>query len=1017
MARLRVHELAKELNISPKELMDKMHELGIPCKNHMSILSSEDANYLRRFFKKFAKPSTSAVSDILASTKQVIVRKRPKTEPKPTEPEKTTEEIAEASQVKVTTLLEPEEAAPIKREEIVKPISEEPPGLEEPQKLESEEVVESLEPEPTAQEETMESLQKERVDLQEIRPELPEEKILEIAIEAQSAVESVESPKEDTEVSDFGKETALEVKTIEEIRAEAEVPQEESKIEPVETETAYEETRAVESQQEVISGETQQEVTASESVVVSEAEFLDTAEARAEEAAETEKPHKPKRHRRRRKRKPKKEEPAKIIQLPEIIPTIEEEDHEEILEAKIRKKIVVDEEVSKKPIRPPKKFRPKEDLKAEREEEEEIEAPPKFLRPKRDNREILAESHEPPKISITKPAPTTPPTPSTLPPKAAKRKIRIEEAIIVGELARQMGVKASEVIKKLLLLGLPVTVNQAIDFDTASLVASEFGYEVEKKGIEEETILATQEDRPEDLKPRPPVVTVMGHVDHGKTSLLDAIRHTNVTSAEAGGITQHIGAYHIHLDKGDIVFLDTPGHEAFTAMRARGAKVTDIVILVVAADDGVMQQTIEAINHAKAAQVPIIVAINKIDKPNANPERVKRELAEHGLIPEEWGGNTIMVEVSAKKKIGIEDLLEMVLLQAELMELKANPNKPARGRVIEAKLEKGRGPVATVLIQEGTLKVGDAFVCGVHYGKVRNIFNDRGQRIESAGPSMPVEVIGLSGVPQAGDDFVVVADEKQARLLAEHRLRKQREREISMSTKVTLEKLYEQIREGQLKELNLILKTDVQGSLEALTEAIKKLSHPEIKINIIHSATGAINETDIMLASASNAIVIGFNVRPDAKVEEVAQRERVDVRFYNVIYQLLDDIKAAMEGLLEPEYQEKVLGRAEVRQTFHISKVGTVAGCYVTNGVVQRGAKVRVLRDQVVVYDGKIISLKRFKEDVKEVKAGFECGILIENFNDVKVGDTLEVYTMEAVKPSIDGTSTQETKQEPQDKR
>ena len=1015
MARLRVHELAKELNISPKELMDKMHELGIPCKNHMSILSSEDANYLRRFFKKFAKPSTSAVSNLLASTKQVIVRKRPKTEPK--EPER----IAETTQAQVTNLLEPEETAPIKEkkeEEIAKPILEEPPKPEEPQELETEEVVESLEPEPTAQEETMESLQEERADLQEIRPE-PEEEPPALDIEAKSAAETeaLELSKDYTEeASDLGKETTLEIKAPEDIHAETELPLEESKIETAETETTYEETTASEGQPEVISSETQQAITSSESVLASESETLDTGEATAEEG-ETEKPQKPKRHRRRRKRKPKKEEPAKIIQLPEIIPPVEEEDHEEILEAKIRGRIVVDEEVSKKPIKAPKKFRPKEDLKVEREEKEEIEAPPKFLRPKRDNREIIAETNEPQKISIAKPAPATPPTPSTLPPKAAKRKIRIEEAIIVGELAHQMGVKASEVIKKLLLLGLPVTVNQAIDFDTASLVASEFGYEVEKKGIEEETILAAHEDRPEDLKPRPPVVTVMGHVDHGKTSLLDAIRHTNVTSAEAGGITQHIGAYHVHLDKGNIVFLDTPGHEAFTAMRARGAKVTDIVILVVAADDGVMQQTIEAINHAKAAQVPIIVAINKIDKPNANPDRVKRELAEHGLIPEEWGGSTIMVEVSAKKKMGIEDLLEMVLLQAELMELKANPNKPARGRVIEAKLEKGRGPVATVLIQEGTLRVGDAFVCGVHYGKVRNIFDDRGERIESAGPSMPVEVIGLSGVPQAGDDFAVVADEKQARLLAEHRLRKQREREISLSTKVTLEKLYEQIREGQLKELNLILKTDVQGSLEALTEAIKKLSHPEIKINIIHSATGAINETDVMLASASNAIVIGFNVRPDAKVEEVAQRERVDVRFYNVIYQLIDDIKAAMTGLLEPEYQEKVLGRAEVRETFHISKVGTVAGCYVTNGVVQRGAKVRVLRDQVVIYDGKIISLKRFKEDAKEVKAGFECGILIENFNDIKVGDIFEVYTMEEVKPSIDGSLTQETKQETQDKR
>lgn len=995
MARLRVHELAKELNVSPKELMEKLTELGIPFKNHMSILSSDDVNYLRRFFKKFAKPSKGGIDEVLASAKRVIVRKRPKKEEKEAEEEQVEIEATpvDASFTETVTS-EPAEAESIEPapEEKVQEIPEVP---SEKQKEE-----ETIAPETLVEEGDMGRLQEaiERLHEEAVaetgavsaEPVFPTKEVEEEVVEAKVVEMEIVRPAEE-------QITQVEAETVSEIfesRDESIREQMRSLAEQVKEKEEAPEEKIPEG-----SFEEKAEVVQESAIVES-----------GHEESEEERRQKPRR-RRRRRRKPKKEEPAKIIQLPEIIPQ-EEEDHEEALEAKIRGKIVVDDEAPKKPIKTPKKFRAKEDIKVDREYEE-VGAPPKFLRPRRDEKEILREVREPSTISIKKVEPSAP---STLPPKATKRKIRVEDAIIVSELAHQMGVKATEVIKKLLLLGLPVTVNQAIDFDTASLVANEFGYEVEKKGIEEETILAVQEDRPEDLRPRPPVVTVMGHVDHGKTSLLDAIRHTNVTSAEAGGITQHIGAYHVHLEKGDIVFLDTPGHEAFTAMRARGAKVTDIVILVVAADDGVMQQTIEAINHAKAAQVPIIVAINKIDKPNANPDRVKRELADHGLIPEEWGGNTIMVEVSAKKKMGIEDLLEMVLLQAEIMELKANPNKPARGRVIEAKLEKGRGPVATVLIQEGTLKVGDAFVCGVHYGKVRNIFDDLGQRIESAGPSMPVEVIGLSGVPQAGDDFAVVADEKQARTLAEHRLRKQREREISLSTKVTLEKLYEQIREGQLKELNLILKTDVQGSLEALTEAIRKLSHPDIKINIIHSATGAINETDIMLASASNAIVIGFNVRPDAKVEELAQREKVDVKFYNVIYQLIDDIKSAMAGLLEPEYQEKVLGRAEVRQTFHISKVGTVAGCYVVNGVIQRAAKIRVLRDQVVVYDGKIASLKRFKEDAREVKAGFECGILIENFNDVKVGDILEVYTIEAVKPSIDTISSQNGKEDSQDK-
>ena len=589
--------------------------------------------------------------------------------------------------------------------------------------------------------------------------------------------------------------------------------------------------------------------------------------------------------------------------------------------------------------------------------------------------------------------PQEPPKITTQPIKAAKRKIKIEEAIRVADLAQQMGVKAQQIIKSLMDLGVMATINQSIDFDTASLVAAEFDYEVEKVGFsEEDFILPKEEDRPEDLKPRPPVVTIMGHVDHGKTTLLDAIRKSDVALREAGGITQHIGAYHVKVGDGYVVFLDTPGHEAFTEMRARGAQVTDIVILIVAADDGVMEQTKEAINHAKAAGVPIIVAINKIDKENADPERVKRELAELGLLPEEWGGDTIYVNISAKKKIGIEQLLEMLLLQAEVLELKANPNKRARGFIIESRLDKGRGPVGTVLIKEGTLKTGDSFVCGLNYGKVRSLINDKGQKVDSAGPSMPVEVQGFDGVPNAGEEFVVVENDKVAKKIAEARRQKHREKELAKQTKLTLESFFKAKEEENIKNLNLIVKTDVQGSFEAINEALGKLSTDEVSVKIIHGAPGAINENDVRLASASNAIIIGFNVRPTAKVKEFAEKEGVEIRFYSVIYDLVNDIKEALSGLLAPIKKEVYLGQAEVKETFNIPKVGTVAGCMVIDGKVQRNAPIRVIRDGVVVYTGKIASLKRFKDDVKEVTKGFECGIGIEKFNDIKVGDIIEAF-------------------------
>jgi translation initiation factor IF-2 len=586
--------------------------------------------------------------------------------------------------------------------------------------------------------------------------------------------------------------------------------------------------------------------------------------------------------------------------------------------------------------------------------------------------------------------------------KAIKRRIKIDEAIVLADLAKRMGIKSNEIIKSMMATGTMATVNQTIDFDTAALIASEFDYEVERASFEEETLLKQETDDPAKLAPRPPVVTIMGHVDHGKTSLLDVIRKTRISEMEAGGITQHIGAYHVTTDKGQIAFLDTPGHEAFTAMRARGAQVTDIVVLVVAADDGVMPQTTEAINHAKAAQVPIIVAINKIDKQNADPEKVQRELAEIDLTPEDWGGETIYVNVSAKEVQGIDELLEMILLQAEVLELKANPDKLATGHVVEAKIDSRRGAAATVLVREGTLHAGDPVVCGLHYGRIRAMLDDSGAQIESAGPSIPVEIVGLSGVPMAGDEFLALKDEKNAKQVSEHRQLKQRSQELAQSSRMSLDKLFERMQEGEVKDLNLIIKADVHGSIEALNDSLTKLSNDEVNVNVVHSATGTIAESDVSLATVSNAIVIGFNVRPSVKVQSLAGDENVDMRFYNVIYDVIKDVKDAMAGMMASTFEERTLGTAEVREVFQIPKVGNIAGCYVTDGRIERGQNLRLLRDGIVTYEGKNSSLRRFKDDAKEVKAGYECGIGIENFNDIKVGDTIECYYLEEIRPEIE---------------
>jgi len=581
-------------------------------------------------------------------------------------------------------------------------------------------------------------------------------------------------------------------------------------------------------------------------------------------------------------------------------------------------------------------------------------------------------------------------------PRASKRVIKISEVITVGDLSREMGVKAGEVIKKLMGMGMMATINQVLDADTATLIASEFDHQVENVAFDADSALEDSQMGAEEeeaaLQPRPPVVTIMGHVDHGKTSLLDAIRSTNVTAQEHGGITQHIGAYHVQVDGRSVTFLDTPGHEAFTAMRARGAKVTDIVVLVVAADDGVMPQTVEAINHARAAEVPIIVAVNKIDRPDANLEKVKKGLSEHGLAAEDWGGDTVFAPVSAKTHEGIPHLLEMLQLQADILELKANPEKLARGTIVEAKLDRGRGPVATVLVQEGTLHVGDAFVCGVFYGKVRAMIDDHGQKVDVAPPSFPVEILGLQGVPLAGDSFVAVADEAKARQVAEFRQSKQRETELVKSSKVSLDDLYSQIKAGDVKELRVVLKADVQGSVEAVSDALTRMSTGDVKLKVLHGSVGGITESDILLAAASNAIVIGFNVRPESKGAALAAKEGVDVRLYTIIYEVVADVRAAMEGLLEPTFRAQVFGRVEIRQFFNIAGVGTIAGCAVTEGKIARGNLVRLLRDQVVVHEGKLASLKRFKDDVREVASGYECGLSLEGFQDLKQGDVVEAF-------------------------
>ncbi|MCJ8501151.1 translation initiation factor IF-2 [Desulfatitalea alkaliphila] len=935
----RVYELARELNMTNKDLLEKISSLDLGLNSHMSALDETHEAKIRQLVQGGPEPDLEE-----KRVKPTVIRRRRKAmEAEPDTPAAAeTEAPAETATGTETTAEAPAEP----------PAAAEAPSEETAETPATEEATPSEKP-------AAKSVRRKKEETAArviARPPVPE------------AAEPVQEPSE----------------------AAPETPSAEAPEPPAETLPTETEVEAPVS--ETTPTETTEPVAPVESV-----ESPEASETSAEVPAAKEEAPKPK------AKKKKKEAAAKIIKLPERPPAPPESEPEP--EVPTAPAAMVETEA-------PKSDRPKKKGKKKTEVEEESQDK-KFLKKKISFRkkEVVegadlysdrGKGRKGRKGGKAKSMPATQKTQITT-AKAIKRRIRIDDTIVLSDLAKRMGIKAGEMIARLMSNGVMVTVNQTIDFDTATLVAAEFGYEVEKAAFEEETILHTaQPDDPENLSHRPPVVTIMGHVDHGKTSLLDVIRKSRVTAGEAGGITQHIGAYLVSTDKGHIAFLDTPGHEAFSAMRSRGAHITDIVILVVAADDGVMPQTVEAINHAKAAKVPVIVAVNKMDKPDADPDRVQRQLAEIGVTPEAWGGDTIFVHVSAKQETGIDELMEMILLQAEVLELKANPDKLASGHVVEAKLDSGRGPVATVLVKEGTLKTGDPVVCGVHHGKVRALIDDRGRKVDQAGPSHPVELIGLSGVPMAGDEMVALKDEKDAKQVGQHRFQKQRAKELAKTSRLSLDKLYERMQEGEVKELNVIIKADVDGSMEAIRDSLVKLSNEEVAINVMHAATGTITESDISLAAVSEAIIIGFNVRPNPKVQDMANEENVDIRYHNIIYNVIKEIKDAIVGLMKSTFEERFVGRAEVREVFHVPKVGAIAGCYVTDGKIERGKLTRLLRDGVVIYDGKNSSLKRYKDDAKEVQSGYECGIGLENYNDIKVGDIIETYYIEEIRPEVE---------------
>lgn len=981
MAKVRVYELAKDLNMTNRALLNKMKELKIEVKSHMSSLEDSAISAIKRsLLGKDKKKNDVKVKP------SVIRRRRQRVEetvvPEVEEELKKTVDSEKKSSVQ-------EEITTTSSDAKQKSIKEDPEALElkKPPEI----------PDPALQKDKPKSKIKKSQPAKIIKPAV------------------IEKPEPEVE------------KIVPEPEAETAVPPSaEEKVSRIEVPAVEKDEKPVEAKPiEAESIETKPEIP-----VKKEVEETAVQESKPVVAEDKEKKAK-------KKKKKKKSTPAKIVKIadPAVLENLRKSASGEDKKRAGMKNDIRKETASKKPFKKkvhvssPSKTIPEMDAptagisapaemdavkrKKEKRKEDFGEDKPGGKRKQRKKKSVIEgdalyhtgrgrkkrgkKEAKGKKGKFQKTQITT--------PKAIKRRIKIDEAIELAELAKRMGIKANEMIAKLMTLGVMATVNQTIDFDTAVLVATEFDFEVEKASFEEETLLHHEADSDDEDKKigRAPVVTIMGHVDHGKTSLLDVIRKSKITSGEAGGITQHIGAYNVETPNGGrVTFLDTPGHAAFTAMRSRGAQVTDIVILVVAADDGVMPQTIEAINHSKAAGVPVVVAVNKMDKAGADPDRIMRELSELDLLAEEWGGDVIFVKVSAKTGKGIDELLEMVLLQSEVLELKANPDRKAMGYVVESRLDTGRGAVATVLVKQGTLSDGDPIVCGLYSGKIRAMIDDSGSRINAAGPSTPVEIVGLSGVPDAGDEFIAVASDKDAKQIAGNRMQKQRAKELAKKSRANLEKMFENLGSAEVKELKLIVKADVQGSIEALNDSLKDLAKEEVEIKIVHSGAGTINESDVALAAVSDAIIVGFNVRPSPQIRKLAKDENVDMRFYDIIYNVINDIKAALDGMMPSTFHEIIIGRADVRETFVVPKIGTIAGCHISEGKVIRGKKVRLLRDGIIKCDTQLSSLRRFKDDVKEVEQGYECGIGLEKYNDIKVGDAIECYEVEERKYKAD---------------
>ncbi|MFN2356478.1 MAG: translation initiation factor IF-2 [Desulfotignum sp.] len=978
MAKVRVYELAKDFNMTNRALLNKIKDLDIDVKSHMSSLEDSAVKEIKNslFAKAKQKNELKVKPSVIRRRKKRIVRE-PAVQTDAHQPDDqvpdmgsdpgASAQIPDSQQAppvtdhqetkipKDTTPAEKEAESPEKVVPVPKKKQKESAKIIRPAKI-------VQQPEPPVEE---------KVTVQE-----PEQ--VEKAKTAQTAQPSEKTPTTEPGMKTSGEKITAEAvsrKTPQKSEEDVKVVQEPEKTDTASGQTDSKETDAQEDKALAKKKKKKRKVTPAKIVKIADPLVLENI--RKTKPAEDTKEMAPEKSTRppRSPRPPRPGRSGVAVDRPDQGMPPAPGDMDAATRKKDRRKTVGIED----PFESKRKKRKKKSVV---EGEDLYRGRGKKKRGKKDNRGK--------KGGFQKTQITT--------PKAIKRRIKIDEAIELSELAKRMGIKANEMIAKLMTMGVMATVNQTIDFETASLVAAEFDFEVEKASFEEETLLQVEmenENKGRMIK-SPPVVTIMGHVDHGKTSLLDVIRKSKITSGEAGGITQHIGAYNVETPNGGrITFLDTPGHAAFTAMRSRGAKVTDIVILVVAADDGVMPQTIEAINHSKAAGVPVVVAVNKMDKVGADPDRIMRELAEHDLLAEDWGGDVIFVKVSAKAGEGIDDLLEMVLLQSEVLELKANPDRNASGYVVESRLDTGRGAVATVLVKQGTLRDGDPIVCGLHSGRIRAMIDDLGNRIEKAGPSTPAEIVGLTGVPDAGDEFIAVTSDKDAKQIAAHRMQKQRAKELAKKSRANLEKMFENLGTAEVKELKLIVKADVHGSIEALNDSLKDLAKEEVDIKIIHSGAGTINESDVALANVSDAIIIGFNVRPTPQIRKMAKDENVDMRFYDIIYDVINDIKSALDGMMPSTFHEIIIGRAEVRDTFVVPKIGTIAGCHISEGKVIRGKKIRLLREGVIKCDTQLSSLRRFKDDVKEVDQGYECGIGLAKYNDIKTGDIIECYEVE----------------------